>query len=352
MHPRGKGDWRRPGESCTIRADAKGTGVRIYPYKFEPIYKERIWGGRNLERLFGRVLPQGRRIGESWELADLEEGVSVVCDGPEAGETLTRLTGGLGGELLGQAKPQADGRFPLLLKLLDANDMLSLQVHPDERAAREIGGKAAPKTECWYVLESRGGSIYKGVKPGVTGEQFLAAIRQDKAADLVRRLDVAAGDFHFLPAGTVHALGGGVIVAEVQTPSDTTYRLTDWDRGRPVHVEQSMRCIRFDLNGDKAPGARGDVLVVTEFFTVSRRKAKPQAALPAGRCTAIMILKGGGRIRHDGEVERVVPVRAGETVLLPAALQGAILSAGGAAQGNGSAKDAECQWLEITLPER
>jgi mannose-6-phosphate isomerase len=317
----------------------KDPNVQVYPYKFQPVYKERIWGGRNLERLFGRVLPAGQKIGESWELADLPGGVSTVSNGPQAGATLTELTVRGGHDLLGRTKVPPE-RFPLLLKLLDADDILSLQVHPDARAAAEIGGGAAPKTECWYVVQSRGGFIYKGLMPGVTLLSLRAAAQRDDLASLVRRVEVSEGDFHYLPAGIVHGLGGGVVVAEVQTPSDTTYRLSDWGRGRPIHVEESLRCVRPELTGDDPPGAGGETLLATEFFAVLRRKADGAAAVPEGRCTALMVLRGAGRIVHAGQVEKTVPVRAGETVLLPAALGGVSV-----------VPETSLEWLQITLPE-
>ena len=303
--------------------------MEIYPYKFEPIYKEKIWGGRNLERMFARRLPEGAQIGESWDLADLAEGVSVVANGPLAGTTLTELTRNLGADLLGSAAPTGEGRFPLLLKLLDANDILSLQVHPDERAVAEIGPPAALKTECWYILESRGGMIYKGVREGVTSDEFRAGIENDSVEQLVRRYDVAAGDFHYLPAGTVHALGAGVVVAEVQTPSDTTYRVTDWGRGRETHVERSMQCIHFTPSDDAAPGAAGPVLLRTKFFTVERRTLPyggGEAMGAAGEAVALMLLAGDGEFAFgcDGQDVRAV---AGDTVLLPACLGPCTLTA-------------------------
>lgn len=318
----------------------------IYPYRFQPIYVEKIWGGRGLERLFGRTLPAGKKIGESWELADLPEGASVVSNGPLAGTPLTELTKRLGGGLLGRAAPMPDGRFPLLLKLLDANDILSLQVHPDAEAVAEIGPEAALKTECWYTLDSRDGYIYKGVEAGTTPEQFRSAIENDTVGDLVRRVDLSAGDFHYLPAGTVHALGPGMVVAEVQTPSDTTYRVTDWGRGREIHVERSMQCIHFEPARDESPGADGETLLVTDFFTVAKRTVKGgddlrPTRLSEGRCTAIMMLSGTTQIVARAGPPLVVPAKAGDTVLLPAGLRSAEATA-----------HEDFSYLEITLPEK
>lgn len=320
---------------------ARTIPMDLYPLTFEPIYLEKIWGGRNLQRLFGRELPGDQPIGESWELADLSGGVSVVDNGPLAGTSLTDVTRQMGDDLLGGAKPHDDGRFPLLLKLLDANDILSLQVHPDEKSVAEIGGDAALKTECWCIVESRNGVIYKGVRPGVTPEAFRRAIETDTCEDVIIRFDVAAGDFHYLPAGTVHALGAGVVVAEVQTPSDTTYRVTDWGRGREIHVERSMQCIHFEPPSDTVPGASGETLLVTDYFTVAHRQlaADQSRPAPAGRCSALMILQADGpvSIRYAGGE---VAAGAGRTVLLPAALGAVALAAAG-----------PCEYLEVTLPE-
>jgi mannose-6-phosphate isomerase len=314
-----------------------------YPLKFEPIYHEKIWGGRNLQRLFARDLPPGKDIGESWELADLEEGVSVVGNGPEAGRTLTDLTARWGQALLGPASALDNGRFPLLLKLLDANDILSLQVHPDAEAAKRIGPPAALKTECWYYVESRDGYVYRGVKKGVTCEQFRQAIENNTVEQCVIREEIASGDFHYVPAGTVHALGPGLVVAEVQTPSDTTYRVSDWGRGRPIHVQRSLECIHFQPPPERVPGQSGQMLLQTEYFTVARREAAPDGptALPAGRCTALMMLTGSGAVVHDGPVQGRVGASAGDTLLIPAATDSARITTG-----------QSCTWLEITLPER
>lgn len=312
----------------------------VYPLKFEPIYKEKIWGGRNLERLYGRKLPDDALIGESWDLADLAEGVSVVRNGPARGRTLTDLTNEMGPKLLGKTKTTPDGRFPLLLKLLDANDILSLQVHPNALAVAEIGPEAAVKTECWYMVESRDGYIYKGIVPETTPDQFRHAIETDTVEKCTRRIECKTGDFHFLPAGTVHAIGPGLVVAEVQTPSNTTYRVTDWGRGREIHVERSMQCIHFDPADGPAPGAGGNCLLKTEYFEVYIHDTPAgEHGFHGGKCTAWMILNGqGGTI--TGDFDEPVEYAAGDTILIPAALKNLTVTTPG---------PGKC--LEILLPE-
>ncbi|MDY7010973.1 MAG: type I phosphomannose isomerase catalytic subunit [Planctomycetota bacterium] len=320
--------------------------MSVYPYKFEPVYKEKIWGGRALERLFGRALPAGAKIGESWELADLPEGQSVVSGGPDFGKTLGSLLAEKADEILGHDIAPDDGRFPLLLKLLDANDILSLQVHPDEQSAAELGPPAKFKTECWYILESRGGYILKGVRPGVTEADFRKAIAAEAEGwenafdDLLVRFDVCAGDFHYLPAGTVHALGPGVVVAEIQTPSYTTYRVSDWGRGREVHVAEALKCIHFEPGPDSPPGAGGDVLVSTPWFAV-RRLVIPagERQTDAGECKAWMALAGKGQITC-GELDKPVSIFTGDTILLPAGIKEPSLAA-----------EEQMTLLEITIPK-
>lgn len=317
-----------------------------YPLRFVPIYKEKIWGGDAMRRLLGRTLPKGVKIGESWELADLEEGESVVANGPWAGKTLRQVTRKRGPALLGGARTAPFGRFPLLVKILDAAEVLSLQVHPDAQAVAEIGeADDRPKDECWYVVGSENGSLCRGLKPGVTPGQFREAVLDDSVDKFVNRVTVKPGDFHYVPSGTVHALGPGVLAVEIQTPSDTTYRVTDWGRGRDIHLEQSLQSIRFRPADDSAPGAGGDVLVACEHFTVARRTLAGGAthSYPPGRCTVLTFLTAEApvEVRHADAVEPVTTVAAGDTVLLPAeAAAVEIVSAGG------------CSWLETTLPER
>lgn len=320
--------------------------MNVYPYKFKPIYKEKIWGGSALERLFGRELPAGDKIGESWELADLPEGESVIVNGSEAGRGIHWLVKQNAADILGEGVALDDGRFPLLLKYLDANDILSLQVHPDAESAKELGPPAKFKTECWYVLESRGGYIYKGLKPGITEQDFREVVLQrddnpEAIQAMLQRYDVKAGDFHYLPAGTLHALGPGVVVAEIQTPSYTTYRVSDWGRGRETHLSEALRCIHFTYPPDQPPGAQGDVLVKTEYFIV-RKVVYPtgKQELPACKCRAWMTLSGKGEITTRNNLPPV-PINPGDTLLIPAAVGEASLSI-----------EEQMMVLEITVPPR
>ena len=234
-----------------------GQSSSLYPLKFEPIYKEKVWGGRSLERL-GRPLPGGADtlIGESWELADLGQTSasgggggserSVIANGHLAGATLHDVMTERGSDLMGGLEPNNFGEFPLLLKFLDARENLSVQVHPSPEYAA-THPDAFLKSEAWYIVDAEPGAvIYKGVKEGTSEAQFRDAIARNDVEPLLLKVPVQAGDCHYLPSGTCHALGAGVVVAEVQTPSDTTFRVYDWGRtGRELHLDQAMRCIHF-----------------------------------------------------------------------------------------------------------
>src|SRR5215217_528612 len=213
----------------------------LYPMVFHPIFKERVWGGRTLEALYGKRLPPDVPIGESWEIADRPGAESVVANGPLARRTLRWLMRQHRADLLGDAAPSAGDRFPLLCKILDARDKLSLQVHPPARA-QELG---EPKTEMWYIAAADpGAELYVGLKRGVTREAFEHGIRDGRVADCFHRIEVHAGDAMFLPSGRVHAIGAGLVIFEIQQNSDKTFRVYDWDRpgldGRPrdLHVRE------------------------------------------------------------------------------------------------------------------
>ena len=220
----------------------------LYPFTFQPIFKERVWGGRELERLYHKPLPPGVPIGESWEISDRPGDVSVIENGIHAGKDLRWLMQNHAADLLGRARAEGE-RFPLLIKILDAQDRLSLQVHPPPAKAAELGGQ--PKTELWYVAKAvPGAELYVGLKRGVTRAEFEQRITAGAVAECFHRVSVRLGDAMFLPSGRVHALGAGLVIFEIQQNSDTTYRVFDWDRlgldGRPreLHVAQSLASLQ------------------------------------------------------------------------------------------------------------
>lgn len=319
-----------------------------YPLVFEPIIKEKVWGGRRLLRL-GKVIPEGARVGESWEVADLAstsaggggggEARSVIVNGPLAGRTLHEVMRLWGDGLLGGAQPSHDGGFPLLVKFLDAAEHLSVQVHPSPAYAA-AHPEAALKAECWYVIESEpGGVIYKGVRSGVTRGDFERALRTGRGGgvvELIEAVPAVVGECHNLPSGTVHALGAGVLVAEVQTPSDTTFRVYDWAAeygraGRELHVEQALSCIDF---GQAPPATRLDKntthgrLVETAFFTIDEMRLRGDTKTRIGRGGeggVVMVLDGEGALSWGSDQ---LHVTCGTSVLVPASVAGETVAQG------------------------
>jgi mannose-6-phosphate isomerase len=321
--------------------------MSLPPLRFRPILKPRAWGGSGL-RAFGKHVSAGVAVGESWEIADLappvEDGVSRVQGGSFDGTTLSALLENHGKAILGRMAAVA-GRFPLLVKYLDAADNLSVQVHPTAAYAKAHPG-AHLKTEAWVVLHAApGAAIYRGVRGDVTAEGFRAALAGGAGGagvlPLLVREPVAAGDCVPLESGLCHALGAGVLVAEVQTPSDTTFRVWDWDRGdpgRPLHVEQAMDCILFGkaqkldeqrvTNLDRAgalwsDGLRAAVVCRTAFFEIELVEASPSG--DAGTLTfeaadgPEVLMLGRGEAVMEAEGHRAEHLSAGDTVLLPAA---------------------------------
>jgi len=265
----------------------------MYPLKFHPVYKEKIWGGDALARLFGRQLPS-RRVGESWEIAAHPHGQSIVSNGPLAGTALVDLLKSRRDEIMGKTPlvPVAGGgdreRFPLLIKLLDCNDWLSVQVHPDDEYARAHEGELG-KTESWVVLYAApGAQIVYGLEPGTTRDEFAAAIAQNRVEEYLHKVEVRAGDIFSVPSGTVHALGRGVVVAEIQQNSDTVYRVYDWGRlgddGKPreLHVEKALSVIDFSFSPAKAGGGRRQSEGLAAASTAAGSLSRPaNAANPA-----------------------------------------------------------------------
>ena len=303
----------------------------LYPFTFRPIFKERVWGGRELERLYHKPLPPGVPIGESWEISDRPGDVSVIANGPLAGKDLRWLMENHSADLLGEARPQG-GRFPLLIKILDAQDKLSLQVHPPPAKAAELGGE--PKTEMWYVAEAASGAeLYVGLKRGVTRAEFEQRIKAGTLAECFHRLSVRPGDAMFLPSGRVHALGAGLLIFEVQQNSDTTYRVFDWNRlgldGKPreLHILQSLSSIDFnDYEPSLLPRAftqHGEhkvrSLVRHPLFTAEAQEASAGTSVPLrpNKMQIIALLAGGIQV-DDGT--GTLALAAGQFCLVPASL--------------------------------
>jgi len=242
--------WPRSTGQSSLRPPIPSSPPPPYPLQFDPIFKDYIWGGRALATVLGREIPEGL-VAESWEIAAHANGETRVANGPLAGQTLSAVQSAWGEALVGRRNRQALalGKFPLLIKLLDANRWLSVQVHPDDAYGLSHEGDSG-KTEMWVVLHAEpGAELIYGLRQGVTRAQFAQAIAEKRVADLLHRVPVAAGDVIFVPAGTVHALGPGLVVAEIQQNSDTTYRIYDWDRlgadGRPraLHIDKALDVI-------------------------------------------------------------------------------------------------------------
>jgi mannose-6-phosphate isomerase len=307
------------------------------PLKFTPIVKPLPWGGRKLETLFSKVLPDWLPCGESWEVVDLPEDQSVVAEGPMAATSLSSLVKTRSDELLGEAELLM-GRFPLLFKLIDATQTLSVQVHPDEEAAGRIGGGARPKTEAWYILQADPGAVlYLGLKEKIGREELRAALQAGTVGDLLNAVEVQAGDFIYLPSGSLHAIGSGILLAEIQQASDTTYRVFDWNRmgldGKPrqLHVEEALESINFDLRG-KPPHAgplSGRPGIRCKLFSFERvgLGAGAETPLEAGRPRIVCCIEGQGSVGGTGT--DTVGLRVGQTCLVPACRAAGLTSESG-----------------------
>ncbi|MHC4158522.1 MAG: type I phosphomannose isomerase catalytic subunit [Planctomycetota bacterium] len=302
--------------------------MQAYPLKFQPIYKRRIWGGQKLREVFKKDLPPFEKIGESWELADLPNDKSIIINGELAGQTLISAVTKYPKEITGDENFSPP--FPLLIKFLDAEDILSVQVHPDEQACRRLG-EGVPKTECWYIISAETGAvIYKGLKRGVSREQFAEAIEKGNVAELLAEVPVEAGQCHFLPVGTAHSIGPGLLIAEIQTPSDTTYRVFDWNRvdetGKPrqLHVRQALESIHFDASGDNITVTTIGRLADCEYFKIDKgHQAKNcELLLSPGEMETLIIITGQGAIL--GPEENSIEFNAGDCLLIPAAYEGAM----------------------------
>jgi len=326
----------------------------VCPLVFEPIFKPRVWGGARLRELLGKDTPPGRPIGESWEVVDLEDDQSVVSRGSAKGRTLGELVRTWKDDLTGRAG-LVEGRFPLLIKFLDARERLSVQVHPDEATAKRLGGAVRIKNEAWYVLEADDGAyIHHGLRDGTGADELRAAVAENRIEELLRVVPARKGHCYDLPSGTVHALGAGIVVAEVQTLSDVTYRLHDWNRVDPstgrtraLHVDEALGSAVLAPVAPEQPAQHTASVWATvtrlcrnESFVIERVRMVEgvEMQVPHAELVVWIVLEGKGSIACDG-VSAPLEFRRGETVVLPAGMK----------RGRVRTLD-RCLWLEVTVP--
>ena len=301
-----------------------------YPLLFHPVYKQYLWGGQRLAARFGRSGTPDV-CAESWEISAHADGVSVVSNGPLAVQSLAALALQFGAALTGTRTPNPQ-QFPLLLKLIDARESLSVQVHPSDENAGLVGGEA--KTEAWYVVDrTPGAQLFAGLKPGTTPASFRAAMSAGTAPQQLFTLGVAPGDTLFIPGGLVHAIGAGCLIFEVQQSSNTTYRLYDWGRfdaagqPRPLHIQQAFQVINPELAEPRlihppAPIAdrrnHWNTLLACDYFNLRQldlRCAEP-VALDGSSFQALFVLAGRAEASAGG---MTVSLSAGTSCLIPAA---------------------------------
>ena len=295
--------------------------------RFEETYFERVWGGDRLHALFNKPIPSGMPIGEAWLISDHATCESVVKDGPCRGMTLHQLVQQDPAALLGtRPRLTPGGRFPLLLKLLDARDVLSVQVHPDDRCAQELGESDGGKTEMWHVLDAEPGStMICGLDPSITRDGLAKAVADGSIEDLLTQFEVHEGMSVFVPAGTVHALGAGIVVAEIQQNSDITYRLYDWGRkhrgaARPLHIEKAFKAIHFEAK-PPTPNPQPPIPFAADLVQVEGhfKRTTYGATFHIALCTE-GVLTFVDPVDGVDDVDGIL-LRVGEALLVPGAQQ-------------------------------
>ncbi|WP_018248515.1 type I phosphomannose isomerase catalytic subunit [Orenia marismortui] len=306
----------------------------MYPLKFAPLYKEKIWGGRRLETKLNKELPEGK-IGESWEIAAHEKGSSKIINGRLAGKTLIEAIQEEKEKILGNtAKNEYYNKFPLLIKILDANDKLSVQVHPDDNYANKHENGELGKTEMWYIIDSQeDAQLVYGVKADIDKEEFANSIKDGRLDENLIKIKVERGDVIFIPSGTVHTIEGGILLAEIQQNSDTTYRVYDWNRvgkdgkERDLHIDKALDVISFGEEAKKKvqgleikkEGYVRKILVACPYFITETLDIEEVYVdkTNGSRFYILMALEGVAKISYkSGSIN----LSTGETTLLPAAL--------------------------------
>lgn len=303
--------------------------IKPYPIQFQPEMKERIWGGQALSS-FGLDLPEGN-IGEGWMIGDHPNGTTKALNGALAGMGLDAIREQYGAEWFGSKGYTEGSRFPLLIKLLDCNDDLSIQVHPTDDYSKLPPGELG-KTEMWYILDAKpGAKIIYGLKEGVDRAQLEQALNENRVMDCLQEVPVKAGDAFYIPAGTVHALCAGIVVAEIQQNSDTTYRVYDYNRPgldgelRELHVEDSLNVTAYEGAGatrtttDDVQAGEWLEIARSPYFIVEKGVIAGHTSLnvPSDSFVILVVAQGSGSLRW---AEGSQDVKAGECFLLPATL--------------------------------
>ncbi|MBN2164080.1 MAG: class I mannose-6-phosphate isomerase [Pontiellaceae bacterium] len=309
--------------------------TNLYPMTFKPVYQDYPWGGSRIPETYNRNVPVGI-YAESWEISDRDDGMSIVANGDAAGKSLKEIIVSAPEQVLGTRVKGAD--FPLLIKLIDAKQKLSVQVHPNDETAAQFGGEA--KTEMWYLLGENNTQVYCGLKDGVTRESFIEAVATGTSGDTMRAIPVSKDDAVFVRGGRVHAIDSGCLILEIQQNSNTTYRIYDWDRmgndGKPreLHIEQALDVINWDDSDD--PITKQETLVDTDtfrcvnvlkcdYFQLEKMEfnAPLEVSLDGSTFHALFVSDGAAEICWNEESLALV---SGTSVLVPAAMQGYTLT--------------------------
>jgi mannose-6-phosphate isomerase len=324
---------------------------KLYPLKFTPIIKNKIWGGQKLESVLDKPTDGSKTAGESWEISGVEGNISIVSEGALKGKSLVELIDEYKGDLIGESVFERFGnKFPLLIKFIDANDDLSIQVHPDD----ELAGKrhnSFGKTEMWYVVSAdEGATLISGFNKETSKNEYLSYFDAGKLIDLLNREEVNNDDVFFLPAGRVHTIGKGLLIAEIQQTSDITYRIYDFDRvdengvGRELHIEEAVDAIDYNFYDEYKTmydkNASDTEIGNCQYFVTRRLTTKEKLTRDYGNFDSfviLMCLQGNGLLRFEGgEIE----YQLGDSILVPNVLSGLDIQ-----------PKTESKLLEVRIPE-
>lgn len=304
----------------------------LYPFKFKPVYKDYIWGGRNLEKL-NKVLPEGK-VAESWEIACHKDGMSIVCNGDLAGSTLEEIISKYGEEVLGH-KINNKNNFPLLAKFIDANDWLSVQVHPDDDYARVHENGESGKSEMWYIISAKPGSkLVYGLKEDIAKETFLEKIKVNDIKSCLNFIEVSEGDIIDIPPGMIHAIGEGIVLAEIQQSSNITYRVYDYDRvdkngnKRELHINKAVEVISVNSPITTKTEFRKDTInenctrerkISNKYFNVDLYHIDGgiTEVTDGSKFYIYMIVEGEGQLKYR---DSFINIKLGDSIFIPASI--------------------------------